>query len=256
MVKAKLSVDISELRNQLLSKVGSEILPIVQEKIIIDSRDDIIRCFFDALQRNKIFQSLLDDIGGSNRNDVRAHLGLSRELALNAAYEIENMINDSLEFNNLNRASLRKVSGRRGGKFSVLGEALSIGFNISFKKLENNIRSIPSGRYTSEPSGLEIPWIDWLLDGGFVGDYRIAFADDEVVQAISEKLNLKSRSGRAIMLPDSSSDWDIDTDTTFRSGNKNFVIRILEDNKWKMCVKQIILQKIENLGKNINIKVN
>lgn len=258
MIKAKLSIDIKDLREKIFEKFGDQVAPLIQERIVTDSKDDIIRAFFESLQKNRVFQLLLSNDDLDPRNDLRGHLGLTSQLADAAANEIESIIADSLEFNNLDRKSLRKVIGRRGGKFAKVGEALSIGFSISFKRLENNVRNISSGSYISEPSGETIPWMHWLLDGGFVGDYRIAFADDEVIQRIQDYISPStSRSGRAIMLRSNTEDWDIDQDTALRPGGKNFVLKVLEDPRWKEKVRKILLNRIENLGKNgLNIVVN
>lgn len=167
---------------------------------------------------------------GDESRDVPAHLGLSDSDAIDAAYEIMDIVRRDVVFNRIQKID-------KG----------AIGFRMNTKNLIDSIRNVDSGNS-------DIPWMDWLLDGGNA-DAEIWFYKRPLTSSQGEEI---SRSGRAIMREYGGSGfWDIDDYYKFvEDGNSNnFVEEAFTKPEWREASEKLILDFIVKYFKEKRIKI-
>lgn len=217
--------------NKAIGKIISvKVFPQVLKSAQLVLQDELKELLVDSFQRTLVIRSLQLDFIGDELRDVPAHLGLSDSDSVDIAYKILDLIKYNFVFN-----IIQKIDNG------------AIGFRINIENLLQEIRNLD----TSES---DIPWMDWLLDGGNA-DAEIWFVKKPLSSAQGDEY---SRSGRAIMREFGGNGfWDIDEYHRFVEDGEsnNFVEEALNDQTWRNNARDLILNYIINYFKNNSIKV-
>lgn len=195
----------------------------------------LVRACIDAFHRTIFWQGMTGRFAGDRALDVQAHFGLEDGDAKQAAQEISDSIEQSLE--------LKQITGlSKSGLFAKLGSSAQIVFNIGSPTLIKNIRSaVTRPSYTSN-TGTQIEWLEWAL--GQDSDIRMGISFNPAV--VGEH---NSRTGRAVMIWSSPSyAWHISRYNYFSKSGINFIEDMLEDTQFVDECADIIVNSIKEVA--------
>lgn len=233
---------LEKLKRDLAEYVGNHHLDSIAKQGLVIAEPLLIEALIASFKRTKAWKGIAGEYSGDMNNDVQAHMGLTDVLASNALSDLENMLRYSIDVSNPSIVS-RNISH----SFASFANSASISFNISFKRLSDDIKSIESGSYISENSNkrqILIPWIAWLVDGWDDPSYRIEFGMEF---GGSIDIGDKSRSGRAIMVY--KGDYNTRDYHNFAEhedgGKSNFIIDALSDEVWRQDAAMILRNSMQ-----------
>jgi hypothetical protein len=190
-------------------------------KAIKESLEDADFAIFDKIQDEAImairqteeFQAIAGGRAGEFFDDLQAVLGIEDpDIALAEMLEvIKDGIDSELFLEDRKPVFVLKLLG--GDTF-------------------NRLMAMSGGTYTSEPSGEEIPWLQWMLT--LQSD---PIAANLLIGESSDPAFKDSRTGRAIMTDIGTGKWDIQLHTNRRT---NFIVRALSEQSFKTRVREIV----------------
>lgn len=174
--------NLDAIRRNALNHVRASVLPKITKVVRDRAREQVPDLLIESVKRTDVYRGIRGDFNGEFDKDIQAHLGLLPENISSILSELEDQV----------RASVVVKASR-----------VSAEIEITLSKLENNVRGMVTGSYTSNPSGLQIDWINWILDGNTTVSAFIKFDEDgSWFEAIS-------RSGRAIMVEAPGQHWHV-----------------------------------------------
>jgi hypothetical protein len=227
--------DMEQLKKDIAEYVGNNHLERIAKNGLRIAEGPLIESLMAAFKRTLVWRALSGEYTAEDE-DVIAHMGLTEGLSQNALSEIEDIIRTTLSLGN--PAAVFRGST---GSFSGFSNAASVRFNLSFARLEDEIKSIQSGSYTSvnvKGRTTLIPWITWLIDGWEYPGYSIGFSDN---------LDNSSRSGRAIMIYEGNYNTMDYHNFAERNvdGKSNFIIDALLDEVWQADAVLILRRSMQ-----------
>ncbi len=222
--------NLERIRREIAKKFTEVAIPIIMERALENSKQYILDEIIESLHRTKMWEGLSQSTPFNSPQDLRALMGLSDDVADAAMLEIDGIIRNSLE--------IVSVQGRYKGRFAGISQSTQISVGLRESGLRKRLLASHYGSYVSYPSGEEIPWIKWLLDGAAV-EAELVFLIDRPTISVGD-----SRSGRAIM--------DVDGDPTAYwvfnkedfTDSENFITDIVEDEQLVERIKKVLSREI------------
>lgn len=221
--------NLNELKKEINQQISDRYLKQVMIRAQRNALTKIKGALMGAFERTLLFQALKGYYRGDENLDAPAHLGMTDKFAKMAVQEILGAIKQNFELESV-------VTSREG----------VIGFRATIADLTTVIENIPDAYKTiySERSGEDLPWLDWVINGGSNIDYAINF--------YAERLKSPpNRSGRATMQDLGTLDWDIETYNRFAQG-ENFIQDAVLDPQWQEESVSIITRTIQDEMDKLN----
>jgi hypothetical protein len=170
----------AEIKRRVFKAIREE-MNIILPKLVKGIRDDVGDRIIKQVFRNS------DEYSALVNGPLDAHFGMTQHQAVNFLDAILNTLADSVQ------VEFKRVSVRAGG--------FSGGLKIfAIKSDFSDILALQEAHVVTN-KGFDLPWLEWLLiegDSIIISDYKIQFGNF-----------IRSRSGSAIMLSDTSSSWRV-----------------------------------------------
>jgi hypothetical protein len=186
-LRYKVSINNNNLKTEVLFVAKEVVSKAIQDKtpMIIDYAKSLLKWEID---NSKTISSLLT-------GKLKADFGLTDDLAKSAVEEITNHL-----VSNITILPVEKKGG-----YSL------ISFILRLSPLPDFYKTISSGSYYSDGYYVrsrgadgQIDWLEWLLTRGteiIIDDYYVWYTTDKIKSKIRLKSSVESRSGMALMLP-------------------------------------------------------
>lgn len=217
-------VNLPAVQKAVRERLNASLLPRIERRVREAVAERIKDILVDSLRETRHYKGIRGDYAGDKQWDIQAHMGLYSETAEQFLYEIEKTVRDSI-----------KVSVSNQG----------IGIRISAPNINDKLLATQGSEYISEPSGVVIPWLRWLIEGQGEVDAWIDFN--------IEHFNIESsRSERAIMHTNNNfPNWRVDS-YSFGKQDKMLMDEVINNPAVLKKLEQIIRSEYINQIKIIN----
>lgn len=216
--------NLSDVKKQILEHITKKEFPTIVDKTIANSKRRLAFALVRAFKRTIVSKGLLGKYAFNLDKDIPAHMGLVEAYSIQSEKDISDALFNAIKFGPL---------VRKGN---------SISFTVTTDDLGQYVLSEVQGIYTSENSkgeSTQIPWLDWLINGGRVSA-TVSISGDFADKVFS-------RSQRAIMTNPNGGDWDTEDYNRFSESGDGFVVDIVEDEKFYLDSEYIIRSELNKI---------
>lgn len=210
----------------VLEQIGFQIAPKLNLAVRDSLKEPIKELVIEVIKEHPIYRGIMGRFAGNEEMDVQAHMGLTDDLKDLFDEEFTDLLSQFLKVQRSQQSLL--------------------GIDILLPEKDKIVAEISSGAYLSDTSLIEIPWLEWLLDGVGPIDAAILYGAHKSGQDL-----LGSRSGRAIMVKPGGELGPWST-ASYKFGQKNnFIEQAFNSSKFSNKLGVIVRKAYEDQIKKL-----